>query len=411
MKSDLDALMRENKIDVLLVKGPAMHNPAMMYLTGGGHVTRADLVKKLGETPVLFCGVMERDEAAKSRLPIRLYTDYPYEKLLREANGDHEQAIAFMLRNQLADLGITEGRIAVYGRIEFGPLFTTLRRVEKMLPGLEFTGFVNDPIFGGAMLTKEPAEVERIRQMGKITTEVVGRVADYMTGQKVENEVLIKPDGRPLTVGDVKSKIELWIAELGAANPESTIFAIGRDAGVPHSAGTATDLIRLGQTIVFDIYPCESGGGYFYDFTRTWSLGYATDDALQLYEQVHKVYQDLVSGLKVNQPFPEVQSRTCDLFEGMGHATIRSQPAAEEGYIHSIGHGVGLHIHEMPFSGLSAGAQDTLAPGTVFTIEPGLYYPSRNLGVRIEDTLYTHPDGSFEILADYPYDLVLPVKK
>jgi len=377
----------------------------MMYLTGGGHVTRAELVKKLGETPVLFCGVMERDEAAKSGLPIRLHTDYPYEDLLKKANGDHEQAIALMLRNQLADLGITKGRIAVYGRVEIGPFYTTLRRVEKMLPGLEFVGFVNDPIFGGAMLTKETAEVERIRQMGKITTEVVGRVADYLTWQKVENEVLIKPDGHPLTVGDVKGKIELWIAELGAANPEGTIFAIGRDAGVPHSAGTATDLIRLGQTIVFDIYPCEPGGGYFYDFTRTWSLGYATDDALQVYEQVHKVYKDLVAGLKVNQPFPEVQNRTCDLFEGMGHATIRSQPAADEGYIHSIGHGVGLHVHEMPFSGLSAGAQDTLAPGTVFTIEPGLYYPSRNVGVRIEDTIYTRPDGSFEILADYPYDL------
>lgn len=411
MKSDIDALMQEHKIDVLLVSGSAMNNPAMVYLTGGAHITMATLVKERGSTPVLFCGVMERDEAAKSGLPIRLFSDYPYKELLQEAGGDHDGAIALMLRKQLADLGITSGRVAVYGRVEIGPLFSTLRRVEKMLPELEFIGFLNDPIFGEAMMTKEPIEIDRIRTMGKITTEVVGRAADYMTRQRVENEVLIKDNDKPLTVGDVKAKINLWLAELGASNPEDTIFAIGRDAGVPHSAGTETDLIRLGQTIIFDIYPCERGGGYFYDFTRTWSLGYATDEALRLHEQVHQVYHDLISGLKVNQSFQDVQTRTCDLFEAMGHMTVRKDQGAAEGYIHSIGHGVGLNVHEMPFSGLSAGEKDILAPGTVFTIEPGLYYPSRNLGVRLEDTLYTRPDGKFEILVDYPYDLVLPVKK
>lgn len=410
MKSDLDALMLEHKIDVLLVNGPAFHNPAMMYLTGGGHITRAELVKKQGETPVLFCGMMEREEAAKTGLPVRLYTDYPYADQLKEANGDTEMAAAITLRKQLVDLGITHGRVAVYGKVEVGPLFANLQRVSQMLPGLEFTGFVNDPIFNGAMMTKERSEIDRIRKMGKITTEVVGRVADYLTRQRVENDVLVTVDNLPLTIGDVKSKIDLWLAELGAANPEGTIFAIGRDAGIPHSTGTATDQIRLGQTIVFDIFPCEGGGGYYYDFTRTWSLGYATDEALELHEQVHQVYHNLISGLKVNQPFKEVQDRTCVLFEEMGHTTIRSQPSVTEGYIHSVGHGLGLKVHEMPFSGAAASPADILAPGTVFTMEPGLYYPSRGMGVRIEDTYYTRPDGTFEVLADYPYDLVLPVK-
>lgn len=410
MKSDLDTLMLQHNVDVLLVNGPAFFNPTMMYLTGGGHISRAELVKKQGETPVLFVGMMEREEAAKTGLPIRLYTDYPYAEQLKEANGDPEMAAAIMLRKQLTDLGIIRGRVAVYGQLEFGPLFAKLQRVTQMLPELEFTGFVNDPIFNGAMMTKESSEIDRIRKMGKITTEVVGRVAEYLTTQRVENEVLVKADGLPLTVGDVKSKIDLWLAELGAANPEGAIFAIGRDAGIPHSSGTAADLIRLGQTIVFDIFPCENGGGYFYDFTRTWSLGYATDKALKLFEQVHQVYQDLISGLKVNQNFQEVQNRTCDLFEEMGHPTIRSQPSITEGYIHSIGHGLGLKVHEMPFSGMAASPADILAPGTVFTLEPGLYYLSRGMGVRLEDTLYTRPDGTFEIMVDYPYDLVLPVK-
>ncbi len=411
MKSDLDALMLSHNIDVLLVNGPAVQNPAMMYLTGGGHITKAELFKKRGEEPVLFCGIMERDEAAKTGLPVHLYSDYPEAALLKEANGDPELSAAIRLSRQFTDLGITHGRVAIYGQVEAGPLFANLQRVAKMLPDLEFTGFVYDPILNGAMMTKDLVEIERIRKMGKITTEVVGRVAEYLSGQRVEDEVLVKADGHPLTVADVKSRIDLWLAELGAANPEATIFAIGRDAGVPHSAGTPTDLIRLGQSIVFDIFPCEAGGGYFYDFTRTWSLGYATDEVLRLYEQVHSVYKNLAAGLKPGQLFTEVQQRTNDLFEAMGHPTTRSTPTATEGYIHSIGHGVGLKIHEMPFSGLAAGPEDKLVPGTVFTLEPGLYYPSRNMGVRIEDTYATRADGSFEVLVDYPYDLVLPVKK
>ena len=64
----------------------------------------------------------------------------------------------------------------------------------------------------------------------------------------------------------------------------------------------------------------------------------------------------------------------------------------------------------MPFSGGSASAAAALKPGTIFTIEPGLYYPERGLGVRIEDTYWTRPDGTFEALSPFPYDLVLPMK-
>jgi Xaa-Pro aminopeptidase len=205
--------------------------------------------------------------------------------------------------------------------------------------------------------------------------------------------------------------INLWLAEMGAENPEGTIFAIGRDAGVPHSTGNPSDPMRLGQTIVFDIFPCEAGGGYYYDFTRTWSLGYATDEAQKLYDDVDSVFRTLLSELKVGAHFGEYQKRTCELFEAMGHPTIQSNPQTEEGYVHSIGHGLGLHVHERPFSGASALAEDTLVPGVVATIEPGLYYPERGMGVRLEDSIYVRPDGNFEILAPYPLDFVLPVRK
>jgi Xaa-Pro aminopeptidase len=246
--------------------------------------------------------------------------------------------------------------------------------------------------------------------MGKVTTEVVGRVAEFITHHAVKDEMVMKGEGSPLTIGDVKSKINLWLAELGAENPEDTIFAMGRDAGVPHSSGDSAAALRLGQTIVFDIFPCEAGGGYFYDFTRTWCLGHAPDEALKMYEDVRSTYQTLISELKVNTRFADYQKRTCELFSARGHPTIQENPATEEGYVHSVGHGIGLHVHELPFSGASSSETEILVPGSVFTMEPGLYYPERGLGIRLEDSVVVNADGSIQIMAEYPLDLVLPMK-
>ncbi len=109
--------------------------------------------------------------------------------------------------------------------------------------------------------------------------------------------------------------------------------------------------------------------------------------------------------------FKDYQRLTCELFEKNGHQTPLHTPAPVEGYVHSLGHGVGLNIHERPWSGLTATDDNILKPGVVFTSEPGLYYPEKGMGVRIEDTYWVSPDGKIEILAEYPYDFVLKMKK
>lgn len=413
MKTDIDAIMQANDIDVLLVTGPAQHNPAMVYLTGGGHLTNADLIKKRGEAGVLFYASMERDEAASAaaryNLITRSYAGYTYADMLKEADGDRVRAVALRYRHMLADLGVTSGRVAIYGLWDLRIALPVFFELQRQLPEISLVGDLADSILGSAMATKDEQEIERIRQMGKITTTVVGKTADYLSSRPVRGEVLVGENDEPLTIGRVKALINLWLAEQGAENPEGTIFAIGRDAGVPHSSGNPDDLMRLGQTIVYDIFPCEAGGGYFYDFTRTWCLGYAPDEVLKVYEDVNSVFRTIMSELKPGVQFGEYQTRTCDLFETMGHPTIKTSPQTEEGYVHSLGHGLGLHVHERPFSGSSALPEDKLAPGSVFTIEPGLYYPERGMGVRLEDSVWLRPDGKFEILAPYPLDLVLPV--
>jgi Xaa-Pro aminopeptidase len=411
MKTDLDNLMETSNLDALLVTGPGKHNPYMVYLTGGGHLTRADLVKKKGSPAMLFHGPMERDEAAKSGLATRSYSLFPYGQLIREANGDRLKAAALLYQKILFESGVRSGRVALYGQTDLGQGYAVFSELAKLMPEIELIGFQGQDVLKIAMATKDDVEIERIRKLGGITTDVVGRVADYITGQKVKGETVYKSDGSPLTIGDVKSKINLWLSERGAENPEDTIFAMGPDAGVPHSSGDANATLRLGQTIVFDIFPCEAGGGYFYDFTRTWCIGHATDEALKLYEDVYYTYQALIKELKANTRFSEYQARTCELFAGQGHPTIQENPTTEEGYVHSVGHGIGLHVHELPFSGSSSTDAEILVPGSVFTIEPGLYYPERGLGVRLEDSVVVRTDGSFEILAEYPLDLILPMQK
>jgi Xaa-Pro aminopeptidase len=403
--------MKEHDIDVLLVNGPAQHNPAMVYMTGGGHITNADVIKPRGGEAVLFHGAMERDEAVKTGLKTVSYSKYPMLQLLQETHNNQVDAFALRYKLMFTDLGITSGKVAIYGINEVGGMYTVFTRLQQMMPDLHFQGFIQDEILLSAMMTKDTAEVERIRQMGKVTVGVVSRTAEYLTSFPAKNEVLVHPDDSPVTLGEVKKKIDLWLAEAGVEDPEGTIFAIGSDAGVPHSTGTPTDLMRLGQTIVYDIFPCEAQGGYFYDFTRTWCLGYAPDAELKLYEQVLSVYKAVTAELKLNAPFGRYQTRTCELFEAQGHPTVLHTPTTEVGYVHSVGHGVGLNIHEKPWaSAASASSSDILAPGSIFTLEPGLYYPDRGMGVRIEDTLQVTPDGKFEILVDYPKDLILQVK-
>lgn len=410
MKKSLETLMRSKSIAAIYITGPADHNPAMRYFTGNVHVSRGDLVIRPGETPILFHDAFERDEAARTGCILRSNTAFSYADLLAETRGDRTKVEARRLAHILEGCGVTSGKVLVYGQCDAGKAYSMIEDAREYLPEIEFCADWDESVLYNAMITKDETELDQIRQMGKITTSVVGRVADFLSQQKVNKNELIDLNGNPVTIGQVKRLINLWLAEAGAENPEGTIFSQGYDSGVPHSTGKDNASIRLGETIVFDIFPCQIGGGYFYDFTRTWCLGFASDEIINLYEQVKTVYDRLISELEANQPLRSYQLRTCDLFEQMGHPTVRIHKNTEIGYNHSVSHGLGLRVHEKPWSGEKADETDILAPGAVFTIEPGLYYPDKGMGVRIEDTYCVTHMGKIELMADYPYDLILPIK-
>jgi Xaa-Pro aminopeptidase len=131
-----------------------------------------------------------------------------------------------------------------------------------------------------------------------------------------------------------------------------------------------------------------------------------------VFDEVREVYDMVIDNIDLKAGFKEYQRLVCGAFHKNGHRTpIHDEGVLENGYVHSLGHGVGLNIHERPWSGHTAGDDNILRPGVVVTVEPGLYYPEKGLGVRIEDTYWMRPDGTLELLAEYPYDFVLPMEK
>ena len=108
------------------------------------------------------------------------------------------------------------------------------------------------------------------------------------------------------------------------------------------------------------------------------------------------------------QPAGALQEAVLDYFESAGHPTPRSHPGTDVGYVHSLGHGLGLAIHERP--SLSHLGDDRLQVGNVFSIEPGLYYPERGYGLRVEDTVFIDGDGTLQTLTDFRKNLLLPLQ-
>ncbi|MCL4255360.1 MAG: M24 family metallopeptidase, partial [Anaerolineae bacterium] len=103
-----------------------------------------------------------------------------------------------------------------------------------------------------------------------------------------------------------------------------------------------------------------------------------------------------------------MQETVQDYFEGLGHPTLRNNPNTQNGYTHSLGHGMGLNIHERPRISHTS-KEDVFMVGNVVTIEPGLYYPEKDMGIRVEDSFYVTETGELLSLTSFRKDLVLPI--
>lgn len=409
MKHEIDRLMAERGLDAIVVEGPdglASANAAWNYLTKGANMT-GTIVQRRGARPQLIFGTMERQQAEQTGLDL-----VPRERwdirAIRQQFPQPLAADAEWYRQVFADLEV-RGRVGFYGTVHANRLLALVAALARVAPEVEIVGEYDPDLISVARETKDADELALMADVGRRTCAVVQEVVDFIRAQRAEDGLVIAADGQPVTIGTIHALIRQSLDRHGLEAPDGTIFAQGRDAGIPHATGELDAPLRLGAALVFDIFPRDRATGYFHDMTRTFAIGYAAPELQRIYDDVRATFDEIVASLSVGTPTHDLQKLACRLLSERDHETPEDTWPLEEGYVHGLGHGIGLDVHEPLAMSTFLDRGDVLKPGTVFTIEPGLYYPSRDLGVRIEDTICCDADGTFRSLTPFPYDLVIPM--
>jgi Xaa-Pro aminopeptidase len=201
----------------------------------------------------------------------------------------------------------------------------------------------------------------------------------------------------------VREAMQAVCDERGCDLPDDVIVSHGPQGAVGHEPGHGAML--AGEPVIVDIWPFDRASRCWADMTRTFVAGGAeADPRIGEYWRLTREALDRAFALvRAGADSTAVYGASCEPYETAGHPTQRSKPAGtllDEGYYHSLGHGVGLEVHERPNLGR---LPDTLRAGDVITLEPGCYYKDIG-GVRLEDLVLVTDDG-YELLTDFPYDL------
>lgn len=298
----------------------------------------------------------------------RISTDGRYITQVAEQSPDLTPIIA----RDCAGAGI-DHLIGSGARIGFEKHVVTVATHERLVPKL--TGTENlvgvQPLVEELRIVKDEYEVEQIR--------TACQAADLALADIISDGMLVP--GR--TERQVARALEWAMFERGAeAISFETIVATGANSAIPHHRPTDAEL-SSGDLLKIDFGAVVEG--YHSDMTRTYVLESAVQWQRDIYEVVAAAQ---LAGREALEPGVEavgVDAAARSLIDDAGFG---------EYYVHGLGHGVGLQIHEAPSIGtLSTG---TLPCGAVVTVEPGVYLPGRG-GVRIEDTLVVR-DGEPELL-------------
>lgn len=174
-------------------------------------------------------------------------------------------------------------------------------------------------------------------------------------------------------------RLEQLLREKGAERLSfETIVASGVNGACPH-AEPGDRLIQKGDLVTVD-FGCVVDG-YCSDMTRTVAVGNPNDEAVYWYESVLKAQTKAVEAVRAGASAKEIDALSRMLLK---------EADLDQYFGHSLGHGVGLEIHELPT--LSPKSDTILKEGMVVTVEPGVYLPQKG-GVRIEDTVVVTADG------------------
>lgn len=409
MRSDIDGLMAKRELQAVIVSGGEHPNTIRRYLSNGMDIHNGIVVKKLGEAPALIVGIMEIEEAQKSGLTVYTHNDFEYAQILKAAEGDANKATIALWGKIFEKFVIPAGKIGLYGTGDLHIIIERVKQLAATYPQYEFVGETGMTLFDEAFVTKDADEIRIIRDVAQKTSDVLQATWDFIGSHRAEGDSVVKVDGSALTIGDVKRFVRRALLDVELEDTDM-IFAQGRDGGFPHSRGESKDALKLGQPIVFDLFPRQLGGGYFHDVTRTWCIGHAPEKVQKIYDTVMQAFKIAVDSYEEpGQPTKTMQEAVMTYFEEQGHPTGRSHPGTTTGYVHSLGHGVGLNIHERPSISHLA-KEDVFQKGNFITIEPGLYYPEEGIGMRVEDSFIIDEHGALVSITPFRKDLVLPLR-
>ncbi len=241
--------------------------------------------------------------------------------------------------------------------------FAALQSFQEKLPHVAWiprSGWLNE-----LKAVKDAAALKAIRQAQAISETVFEEVLALITPGISEQELAAEIVYRHLRRG----------AERMAFDP---IVASGPNSALPHARPTKRRL-RRGDVVVLD-FGCYVDG-YASDMTRTVVLGPVQDEVAHVYQCVVAAQEAALAKARSGISAAELDQAARAALKAAG---------LEKYFTHSLGHGVGLEVHEWPR--IAAQNEAALPSGVVITIEPGVYLPER-FGVRLEDLIVLTPEG------------------
>jgi len=246
---------------------------------------------------------------------------------------------------------------------------------------------------------KNETELAGIRRAQRAAEAGMDAARDlFRRAEQSDGSLLV--DGKPLTSERVKLAIGGAFMQHGCT-AEEFIVSHGAQSAIGHEMGSGE--IAVGEPIVIDLWPKDAETACYADMTRTFCIGEIPDELRDYHRLVKESLDRSLEAVRAGARGPDVFAVSCEPFHREGHKTmLNKEPGevVENGYFHSLGHGVGLDVHEQP--GLARAGEELLA-GDVVTLEPGLYRRGWG-GCRLEDLVLVTDRGA-ENLTQYPYDL------
>jgi Xaa-Pro aminopeptidase len=255
-------------------------------------------------------------------------------------------------------------------------------------------------VFDDRRRSKTDAQIAGMRRAQRAAEAAMDTCRDMLRRSEIRGDQLLL-DGEVLTVERVKAAMNQTFAAHDTTS-EDYIVAPGPQGAVGHDMGSGP--IPPHTPLVVDIFPRDNASGVYTDMTRTFVVGDVADDVREWHRLCKEALDRALAETKPGVEGRVLHFGSCEIFEAAGEMTQRTKTPGEplsDGFFHSLGHGVGLEVHEAP--GVGQLSDKPLVPGDCITLEPGLYRQGYG-GVRLEDNVLVTESGA-ENLAQYPYDL------